>query len=273
MKLSLSRMLAGAAMALAALPPVFAQPGPNCARLEAQLATFDRGDPSRNEQSRRFEEAANSQQQEIERQEAMARRLGCERNSFFVLFSSQPPQCAPLTAKIQQMKANLERIQSDLERLQAASGPEREGQRRAILIALAQNNCGPQYRTAVASTQPRGGLFESLFGPGTIFNPGGDAPWSSAGGNFRTICVRTCDGYFYPISFATSQDRFAEDEKACQRSCPAAEVMLFAHRNPGEDVSQAVATAGSQLYSTLPNAFQMQLPGARRDLGAGAAEH
>ena len=31
--------------------------------------------------------------------------------------------------------------------------------------------------------------------------------------------------------------------------------MLFAHRNPGEDVSQAVSTGG-QLYSTLPNAFR-----------------
>ena len=31
--------------------------------------------------------------------------------------------------------------------------------------------------------------------------------------------------------------------------------MLFAHRNPGEDVSQAVSIGG-QLYSTLPNAFK-----------------
>jgi hypothetical protein len=31
--------------------------------------------------------------------------------------------------------------------------------------------------------------------------------------------------------------------------------MLFSHRNPGEDVSQAVSITG-QLYSTLPNAFR-----------------
>ena len=31
--------------------------------------------------------------------------------------------------------------------------------------------------------------------------------------------------------------------------------MLFAHRNPGEDVNQAVSTSG-QLYTALPNAFR-----------------
>jgi hypothetical protein len=69
------------------------------------------------------------------------------------------------------------------------------------------------------------------------------------------VCVRTCDGYFFPISFSTSQDRFRDDEATCQRMCPAAEVQLFSHRNPGEDMNHAVSTAG-QLYSQIPNAFK-----------------
>ena len=36
--------------------------------------------------------------------------------------------------------------------------------------------------------------------------------------------------------------------------CPAAEVALYSHRNPGEDISQALSTAGRN-YSELPNAF------------------
>ena len=43
------------------------------------------------------------------------------------------------------------------------------------------------------------------------------------GGTFRTICVRTCDGFYFPISYATSPDRFRDDEQTCQRMCPAAE--------------------------------------------------
>lgn len=243
-------------VAIAAVWPAHAQQSPNCARLEAQLSAFDRSaaDPGRADQVRRYEEAANSQRNEIARQEATARRLGCENNSFFVLFSRQPAQCGPINAKVQQMRANLDRIHANLDRLQSDSGPERDAQRHAILVALAQNNCGPQYRAAVAATQPRGGLFESLFGPGSIFS--GNTPgWSTSGGTYRTICVRTCDGYYFPISFATTPDHFADDEKVCQRSCPAADVMLFAHHNPGEDVSQAVSIGG-QLYATLPNAFR-----------------
>jgi hypothetical protein len=252
------RVLVPAVVALAAAMPVHAQPSPNCARLEAQLSAFDRSsaDPARSEQIRRFEEAAGDQQAELERQQATARRMGCEGNSFFVLFGGQPPHCGPLNAKIQQMRTNLDRIQANLDRLRSDAGPERQAQRRAILVALAQNNCGAQYRAAVAATEPRGGLFESLFGPGSIFSRGSSFPgWSSSGDTYRTICVRTCDGYYYPISFATNSSRFAEDERVCQRSCPAAEVVLFAHRNPGEDVSQAVSISG-QLYATLPNAFR-----------------
>jgi hypothetical protein len=36
--------------------------------------------------------------------------------------------------------------------------------------------------------------------------------------------------------------------------CPAAEVALYSHRNPGEEVAQAVSLGG-KLYSELPNAF------------------
>jgi hypothetical protein len=259
---TLRRSFAPAVFAIAAALPAYGQSqNPNCTRLESQLATFDRSaaDPARAEQIKRFEEAAASQQAEIERQQATARRIGCERNSFFVLFSGQPQQCGPLNAKIQQMTANLDRIQADLGRLQGTAGPERDAQRRAILVALVQNNCGSQYRAQVAATQPRqGGLFESLFGPGprSVFAPSDSSPgWSTSGDSYRTICVRTCDGFFWPISFATDQSRFQDDERTCQRSCPAAEVVLYSHRNPGEDVSQAVSLTG-QLYATMPNAFK-----------------
>jgi hypothetical protein len=67
--------------------------------------------------------------------------------------------------------------------------------------------------------------------------------------------VRTCDGYYFPISFSTSSGHFAEDEQVCHAQCPATETALYSHRNPGEDVAQAVSTAG-RLYKDLPNAFR-----------------
>jgi hypothetical protein len=48
--------------------------------------------------------------------------------------------------------------------------------------------------------------------------------------------------------------RFADDERSCQRLCPAAEVALYSFHNPGEAMEQAVSASG-QLYTALPNAF------------------
>jgi hypothetical protein len=119
------------------------------------------------------------------------------------------------------------------------------------LTALAQNNCGPQYANAARGG---GNFLENLFGGNN--NPG--APGADTGpqsGTYRTVCVRTCDGAYFPVSFATVPGRFQDDEKTCKALCPAAEAALFAYRNPGEDINQAVSVNG-QPYSALPNAFK-----------------
>ena len=224
---------------------------PVCTRLEAQLASVDRGagDPARADQIKRYEESLSKQQGELERVSTQARRSGCEGSGFFQFFSGQSQQCAPLNNQIQQMRASIDRTRSDLERIQASSVDQ--NQRRGILVALAQNDCGSQYRAAAQAAQPRN-FFETLFGGNnTSFGP----PEAVQGSNYRTVCVRTCDGFYFPISYSTVQSRFADDEQACKRMCPAAEVMLFSHRNPGEDVSKATSISG-RLYTELPNAFR-----------------
>jgi hypothetical protein len=84
--------------------------------------------------------------------------------------------------------------------------------------------------------------------------PGADYPQVSGGG-YRTICVRTCDGYYFPISYSTSPTHFADDEQACQRQCPATEAVLYSVRNSDGDVSQATASSG-RTYRELANAFR-----------------
>ena len=66
--------------------------------------------------------------------------------------------------------------------------------------------------------------------------------------------MRTCDGYYFPISYSTVPSKFGDDERLCQRLCPASEAVLYSHRNPGEDVTRAVAASGRS-YSELPTAF------------------
>lgn len=222
---------------------------PTCQRLEAQLSSLDRGnaDPARAEQIRRAEDAVNRQQFEVDRMVAQSRRIGCQGSGFFSIFTSPPAQCGGLENQIRQARSVLENAQNQLEQMHGGT-TQRAGQRQALLIALADNGCGPQYRNAAA--QQGGGFLDRLFGNNNLFSGN-----SQAAGTFRTICVRTCDGYYFPISFATNSSRFADDERQCQRMCPAQNVQLFTYHNPGEDVAQAVSLSG-QPYNSLPTAFR-----------------
>jgi len=249
------RVDAWAQMSPAAPPPQGAPVNPMCPRLEAQLAALDRGggtgDPARDEQIRRYQEAAAKQQSELDRVTFQAKRMGCDSSGFFSLFSGQSAQCGPVNNQIQQMRANLEQITTSLERLRGGFGAERENQRRSILLALAQSNCGPQYANAVRGP---GNFLDNLFGNNNNpMPPGADLDQQS--GTFRTVCVRTCDGAYFPISFATMPARFPDDERTCKALCPAAEATLFTYRNPGEDINQAVSING-QPYASSPNAFR-----------------
>jgi hypothetical protein len=233
---------------------------PMCPRLEAQLASIDRGggggDPAKEEQIRRYQDSAAKQQSELDRVTSQAKRMGCDSSGFFSLFSGQSAQCGPVNNQIQQMRTNLEQITTSLERLRSGGlgGAERENQRRSVLAALAQNNCGPQYANAARGP---GNFLENLFGNNNNNNPvpPPGADFGPQSGTYRTVCVRTCDGFYFPISFATVPARFPDDEKTCKSLCPAAEATLFSYRNPGEDMNQAVSISG-QSYASSPNAFR-----------------
>jgi hypothetical protein len=252
--------IAGSAVAQVNPPAPAPQQGaavnPMCPRLEAQLASIDRGaggDPAKAEQIRRYEEAAGKQQGELDRVTQQAKRQGCDSSGFFSLFSGQSAQCGPINGQIQQMRANLDQITVSLERLRGGSGfgnAERDNQRRSVLLALAQNNCGPQYVNAARGS---GNFLDNLFGNNTPAAPPSDPGPQS--GTFRTVCARSCDGAYFPISFATVPSRFPDDERTCKNLCPAAEATLYAYRNPGEDMNQAVSISG-QPYSAMPNAFR-----------------
>ncbi len=233
-----------------------ASANPVCQRLEAQLAAVDRGatDPSRAEQIKRYEDAAARQSSELERVTVQAKRMGCDSSGFFSLFSNQSAQCGPVNSQIQQMRGNLDQITTSLERLRGSGGSasfERDQQRRSVLAALAQNNCGPQY---AGRGNQGGGFFDTLFGGNNNNNNNVSSDFGAPSSTYKTVCVRTCDGFYFPVSYATTPARFGDDEQTCRSLCPAAEATLFTHRS-NEDMSRAVSVNG-QPYSALPNAFK-----------------
>jgi hypothetical protein len=258
-----------------AAPPPAQAPAPGapplnpiCTRLEAQLAMIERGgtgDPARDDQIRRYQDAESKQQAELDRVTLQAKRMGCDSSGFFSLFSGNSSQCGPINNQIQQMRANLDQIAGSLERLRGGFGNDSDSQRRSVLTALGQNSCGPQYAQYARRPSGPGNFLSNLFGnhnSGSNY-PQGEPPDAAGAdmgpqsGTYRTVCVRTCDGGYFPISFATVPARFPDDEKTCKALCPGADATLFAYRNPGEDINQAVSITG-QPYTSLPNAFRFR---------------
>ncbi len=68
---------------------------------------------------------------------------------------------------------------------------------------------------------------------------------------YRTVCVRLCDGFFFPISFGASEGSLGRDQATCSNSCAGAR--LFYGRASSDDPDDMIDLNG-QRYSKLPNA-------------------
>jgi hypothetical protein len=79
----------------------------------------------------------------------------------------------------------------------------------------------------------------------------------SSGTRARNLCVRTCDGYFFPLDGMQSKGEEAR-RSACSTACPGAETALYTTR-PGEEIDDARTTGDSRRYGQLEVAFMHRL--------------
>jgi hypothetical protein len=80
--------------------------------------------------------------------------------------------------------------------------------------------------------------------------------WKSSGrssSTYRTMCVRLCDGFYWPISFATTNGSIGRDSKLCSDSCNAP-TALYYYPNPGAEIEEMVNLKGEP-YTRLSTAF------------------
>ncbi|TGS15992.1 DUF2865 domain-containing protein [Mesorhizobium sp. M2E.F.Ca.ET.209.01.1.1] len=254
-----------------------------CRQLEAELAAT-RGGGGGPGLVRKYDDAIARQREQLARARGRASDAGCG----FTLFSRNVSQCAAINASIERMNANLDTLQAKRERL-SAGGTRRD--RGRILAALDANNCrddeiAPRRAPLQEASRDDGGgnLFEQLFGrqdeqletpdapdvpdaagvplddPSVrnirrvINQPDGmDLP--RLGGEFHTMCVRTCDGYFFPMSNAASVGDFERDQKNCESSCPGTEMQVFYSRGMDDDSGSMTSSVTGQPYASLPTAY------------------
>ena len=246
----------GLAGAMASMAVFFSLASPagadssECERLRRAIA-----DASRAGQSAQYQAAAERQRVEMDRTAAYAREIGCD-NKKFLFFGSDPPaQCGQLRAQVGRMRANLDD-------LQARGGGGAGG--RGELIARFNAQCG------APSKQP--GLVEALFGqpkPGDVeeqpLSPDAPddlkapqekstAPVGEARAGGKAVCVRSCDGAFFPVSYSAGSGRLDQLADLCRALCPNTEVTLYTYPVNGE-IEQAVSINGAR-YMDSPTALR-----------------
>ena len=72
-------------------------------------------------------------------------------------------------------------------------------------------------------------------------------------GKYQTMCVRTCDGYYWPLRYPSTRSEFKQDEASCQATC-GAETRLYYRSGPGVDAEEMTDIDG-QSYGASATAF------------------
>lgn len=73
-------------------------------------------------------------------------------------------------------------------------------------------------------------------------------------GGYTTMCVRLCDGYYFPVSHRVRRARFYRDAEVCRSRCGGTEAVLFYRSSSDGGMSQAVDLTG-RAYTSLSTAF------------------
>lgn len=214
-------------------------------------------------ETRAYQQAISRQQHEIDTVRRDLRRFGCTSGSFLVYGGQNAETCDMLSGTLDRMYDNLAELQNhDIPLVTRSMSPAR---RAKLLDALERNGCNdvpdsPRASLDTAPSEP------ASYDPTLQEQPrptqrqteirnlgGGDR-----GGNLQTVCVRTCDGGFFPVSTNTSPASFERDAQVCSMMCPGVETELFYHGVGTQEMSEMVSATGGMPYKEEPYAFKFR---------------
>jgi len=249
--------------ALSFLPAGETAASGTCERLRAELANLPRvvADTA---SARKYASAIASQNIQLRKAKGDMNRFGCGSRSVTIIGNRNAEACSTLAAVIGRMERNLKIL--DDKRRQHAGGVSNRNARGRLLAALDAKGCNdrepvqvmPAAATETLRTlgrEERSGLFQGVLPEGGE-RVGLLSPGTGGHGNLRTVCVRTCDGGFFPISSGATPLDFRRDQKVCAMMCPQTETELFYHALTGaQETGDMTSTVSGRSYSALPNAF------------------
>ncbi|MCJ2096983.1 DUF2865 domain-containing protein [Methylobacterium sp. J-072] len=197
-------------------PPVAGEARPGVPQLPSPLCRRYRAELASVQNGASTTRALND---EIGRLEAYFRGLNCEGGKF-LFFDTRPPQCGAVEQRIRALKATY-----------GGAVFDDSGARKRELQGLVTANC-PARETYAAT--------------GEAYAKGGP----------QMVCVRTCDGGFFPMR-NLPEGRGGADEM-CQALCPGTEAQAYAMPYGDEALKHAASVKGSRAYVSLANAFKFR---------------
>lgn len=289
-------MMILALLAVIACPthsPAFAQ-SRECLKLQLRLADLP---PPGNTLRRRYDAAIGDQRQELDGARRNAEHIGCSEAKQFA-----EPRCRAAFENIREMETNLVDLQNKRSYLTAMRDGDQDADntRAALLAALRQNGCAADRYAArmeeldrnpdrtlkrgteddapddadaeqpdtVSSADPNSDE------PGTFTIPNDENVISIPSGEddsrrYRTVCVRTCDGYYFPMSPQSSRDDFARDQQNCESMCPGTDINTYYQDAGDSDTSRLMSTSSDEAYNALPTAYLYRRTDTPRPAGCG----
>lgn len=227
-----------------------------CERLRDRLALVEQGGSSPEINS--YVSAIAQQNLELRKARQDQRRLRCLTSSIVQIRPDGGNDCGDLATAISRMEENRDILAARLNDLRESRA---EDARAALVTALEENGCGSDQQPLPEEAQ-RIPYLDTLSEP---YRPdrAAEAAYSATPpvlgmlptGNVRTLCVRTCDGGFFPISSQTSAMNFSRDAAQCQQMCPGTETELFFHAPETSETVDMVSSVTGRSYRDLPNAF------------------
>ena len=234
--------------------PVGGSVSPRCHELELQLTGG--AQPASSDQLPRIDADMRQADADFRRAQGDADHSNCYDDMFlFGRSLKRTPRCIELDGQVQRAKATLGQLKAQRDAIARGASPR--ARHDDLVAELARNRCGDQYSREYDLQRSRSGSIFSFFSSEEDTSDNWHASQSSWFGGgcsaYRTLCVRECDGFYFPVSTATVESKFAEDEAKCHTQC-AAPAELYYHRTD-QDVEQMVSLRGVP-YSQAPNAFR-----------------
>ena len=274
---TLARSAALAGLVLAFVGPVAAETQA-CRLLMAEMANLEASGTRAS--TRRYDAAIERQREQLDLALRHADRIGC------AFVDSEQDICRSLSRTIERMERNLSQLEDD--RAAAATTKDRDdlfaemevqdcglgepGPAEGSIEALEPYESPTEEFDQASSVEELDSVQELDFGePGSNsriirIQPSRQRLDASA---YRTACVRTCDGYIFPMSPMASAGAFGQDQRRCEAACPGTDVRLYYQAVRIHDPKTMLAASTGERYGSLPNAFLYRQSDWKAPAGCG----